>query len=325
MKNRVLVVILCCVCALLVGCEQADGLENVREDLRMSVVASIGDSDDFQYGRNASTDTPGKTTFNSGDAIGMMVGQGGNFVKWNYNGEVWTPEGNTIYWTNRETKYNFYAFWPYVENASFTDLPMPKLTSQNGTMDWVSQNDFLVAKTNQNYGDDGTVEFTGDNAFSHVYSMVVLTIKGVGDLASAALDKISLSGANLVTASSYSFQDNSVHLSDTKADELSVTLSNSMMGSGDKTFYFLLNAETVSLSAVTLSVHYTVDGVKYKAVKTGINKNVGDKFLGGYQYAYNISVVDNTLKISGESIKPWESGTSLGNITIEGKKEGTQS
>lgn len=325
MKNRVLAAVLCCACTLLVGCEQTDGLENVREDLRMSVVASIGGSDDFQYGRNASTDTPGKTTFNSGDAIGMMVGKNDSFVKWNYNGTVWSPEGNAIYWTDRETKCDFYAFCPYVENASFADVPMPKLASQNGTMDWVSQNDFLVAKTNQNYGDDGIVEFTGDNAFSHVYSMVILTTKGVGDLASAALNKISLLGTDLVTASSYSFQDNSVHLSDTKANELSVTLSNSTMGTGDKTFYFLLNAETVNLSAVTLSVHYTVGGVKYKAERIGINKSEDDKFLGGYQYAYNISVVDNTLKISGESIRPWEPGTSLGNITLEGKKEETQS
>ena len=42
-------------------------------------------------------------------------------------------------------------------------------------------------------------------------------------------------------------------------------------------------------------------------------------FLRGNQYAYTVTIVDNTLKISGHEIKPWVSGASLGDIVINGE------
>ena len=322
MKKIIKLTALCCACGLFTGCEQTDGLEVMEESLKMSVVASIGDSNDLPSRRSASV-VLGKETFVEDDGIGMMVADQDNFIKWNYNGSTWSPEGNAVYWPNRDTEYNFYAFYPYVNNASYESVQMPSLDSQNGTINNLTDLDFLIATAKQKYEtNNGTVLFTGNNAFTHVSSLVCLTVEGSGDMASATLDKISMAGTDLVTSSTYSFKDKKVSYSDTKANILNIIFSNYTVPSTGETFYFLFNAETVNLSDVTLSIYYTKNGVKYKAEQTGINKSEGEQFKGGYQYTYSVNIVDETLKISGNSIKEWESASeTLEEITLGGKKD----
>lgn len=93
------------------------------------------------------------------------------------------------------------------------------------------------------------------------------------------------------------------------------------MNSNDKTFYFIVNAETVNLSAVKLSIAYSFsNGDNYEAEVTGLNKNENDQFISGKQYAYTLKIQDRTLIISNGTIKDWENGDSLGDIIINGTK-----
>ena len=107
-------------------------------------------------------------------------------------------------------------------------------------------------------------------------------------------------------------------MSDSEKNILEIT-PDYAVSSNDKIFYFVLNASTVGLSEVTLTIDYTIDGTKFKAEKVGIHLTEEDMFLRGNQYAYTVTIVDNTLKISGHEIKPWVSGTSLGDIVINGE------
>lgn len=314
-----LIAAVCCACVLLAGCGQTEELDSMGENLKMSMVASIEGSDNSGISRYAGG-TPIEASFSDGDDIGLAVGDG-DFVKWTLNGTNWSPEGNTIYWEDRNTEYAFCAFYPYAENASKGNVPMPALTSQDGTMESVAECDFLVATKSQKYGTNGIVELTGDYAFTHESSLVAMTVKAGGDLTSATLDKITIEGEGVVSASTYSFIDKKVTVSNDENDALIVSFTNKNMTSSGETFYFILNSETVELTDVTLSIEYTSGGIKYEAEKVGIQKDDGDdKFNSGKQYVYSVTVVDQTLKITGNDIKDWETGDSLGEIVIGGEK-----
>lgn len=319
MKRKTFTTALCCVCSLFAGCEQADDLNVPGGDLRMSLVAGIGQSAS-RYAGNS----PNEIVFAANDVIGLKVNEE-DFVQWEFDGAKWRTVGNAVYWEDKTSSHSFYAFYPYAANASLGNVPMPSLDGQDGSMAKLGKHDFLVASKIQSYGDDGTVSFTDGNTFTHVSSLISLTIKGGGDLNNASLSKISFRGTNLITSSTYSFEDKKITLVNENQDELSMALTNCVMNSGDKTFYFILNSGTVDLSAVTLSIHYTVDNVKYKAEKIGIQKDVNDKFESGKRYDYIVTIVDNSLKMTGNEIKDWEAGNSLGSITINGEKEETQS
>lgn len=322
MKKR-LIAAVCCAGVLFAGCGQAEELDSMGENLEMSMVASIEGSDNSGASRYAGA-TPNAAAFASDDAVGMAVGDG-DFVKWTFDGTDWEPEGNTIYWQDRETKYTFNAFYPYTEVTSKTAIKMPNLVTQDGTMSCVAQRDFLVATTSQDYGTNGVVSFTGDHAFVHVSALVTLTLKAGADLTSATLNKISFSGESLVSESTYSFTEG-VSISDDGKDALNVSFTQKNMTSAGENFYFIVNTGTVALDEIKLSIDYTSGGTSYKAEASGILGNSTDKFESGKLYSYTVTVVDQALRTTGNEIKDWVNGISLNDIVIGGKeKEESQS
>ena len=91
-------------------------------------------------------------------------------------------------------------------------------------------------------------------------------------------------------------------------------------------FYFVVNSETVNLSAVTLSITYkSAGGEVYKASKTDLSKTGGHtQFQKGHSYNYGITVsTGNKLTISGHDIKPWKNGDSF-DITIDNSQKQNQ-
>ena len=309
---------------LMVGCQQSeDGLE-VKEEYPVSIEASIGGVGASRYTGNE----PNSAAFGNGDLIGLAYEVGEEttgFVKWELKDGNWKPDGTSMKWKNLGENHTFYAFYPYRDNATLNVVSMPALTGQDGTMTSVALCDFLVATKTMKYSNGGTVSFTGNNAFSHVSSLVVLTLRNAGDLASATINDISLSGADLVAASTYSFENNVVTFVDggTSDDAMNASLTNGIQVGEDKVFYFVVNSGTVNLSAVTLSITYTsVGGEVYKATKQGLKKDGGHaQFQQGHSYNYGITVTTgNELSISSHTISQWVSGDSF-NITISGEKQ----
>ena len=328
MKNNIIIGFFC-LCFLLVGCHQADEMDFVNEDLRMSVVASIKGSDNLVTSRYGG-DTPNSVSFVDGDEIGMSV-NGRAFVKWtkDANGDGWSPDGNAVFWDDKTSDHSFVAFYPYDSNVTIERIPMPDLSGQLGTMESIAEKDFLMAQKTQTYGTNGVVEFkpfneSVDYSFKHVSSLVVVTLKGEGELASATINKISINGTNLFTPSNCVKIDGgfTVDIDETKQQDLLELSLSHQMGSSDKTYYFIVNSETVSLSAVTLSISYTTTQGNYIAILNGLGTSEVTTFEKGKKYSYSLKVAGGELVVSGNEIQDWGEGLNLGDIVINGIGQG---
>ena len=335
--KRQFIILAAFVSIVLVGCQESEGELEVKEEYPVSIEASISEAGDSRYAGS----TPNAASFANGDNIGLAYKVGNDavngFVKWNFNGNNWTSS-NTMSWKNLGENHTFYAFYPYGDDggdATLGQVKMPVLTGQDGTMASVAARDFLVATKTMKYSNGGVVSFTGDDAFGHVSSLVVLTLKNKANLASATISRISLIGTDLVASTTYSFIDNKatneneaekVSLAGIAADAMTVDFTNMVMN-GDKTFYFVVNSGTIARRGVTLSITYRLaNGEIYTATKEGLHKNDADNgfFERGYFYNCGITVSSgNDLSITGHTINTWKNGDSF-DITIDNsqKQEG---
>jgi hypothetical protein len=183
-------------------------------------------------------------SFVDGDEIGMSV-NGRAFVKWtkDANGDGWSPDGNAVFWDDKTSDHSFVAFYPYDSNVTIERIPMPDLSGQLGTMESIAEKDFLMAQKTQTYGTNGVVEFkpfneSVDYSFKHVSSLVVVTLKGEGELASATINKISINGTNLFTPSNCVKIDGgfTVDIDETKQQDLLELSLSHQMESKNKTY-----------------------------------------------------------------------------------------
>ena len=313
-----------CVCGLLIGCHQAEGVEFANEDMKMSVVASIEGANNLMDSRYGG-DSPNSVSFVSGDAIGMAV-NGGEFVKWikDNTGNGWSPDGNTVYWNDKSTQHSFIAFYPYTSNATAESIPMPNLSGQDGTMQSVATKDFLVARKTQTYEANGVVEFcllndAEDYSFKHKLSLVILTLKGEGDLLDASVGNIKLIGDDIISSATYNFSlEKTVVSTSENGDVIDLDLLNCIISSEGKTFYFIVNPGSVDLSDVTLSISYTTSKGTYIATLNGLGTSEVTSFEKGKKYSYSVKVAGGELIISGNAIRNWGEGLSLGDIVING-------
>lgn len=320
--KRELIITACFAVLFFTACQQED-VDDAFEKLPVSIEANIGNSYDEPVGRYVG-DEPNEAAFALGDAIGLMVNEG-SFVKWTYDGSKWSPTGNAVYWKDKVNNHQFYAFYPYEskEGMSLTNVPMPDLSIQDGSMSSLAEHDFLVTTKTQAYGSNGVVSFTKTNGapFTHVSSLVQIVIKGNGDLKNATITGITIEGNNITTPSSYSFVDNKVTMDSKKASNKMVDLElEREMDSKDQSFYFILNAGTVSSSEIVLTIAYTSANKKYKAKLQGLG-NGTENFSRGKQYSYTLKISDGVLVMTGNEIKEWETGDNVGEIVISGEEQ----
>ena len=105
-------------------------------------------------------------------------------------------------------------------------------------------------------------------------------------------------------------------------------VSNEMLAQGlsrqvnstDQTFYFIVNAGTVSLSDVDLTIAYASATKKYKAKLQGLGTGT-ETFVRGKQYSYTLKISDGVLTMTGNEIKEWETGNNVGEIVINGEEQ----
>lgn len=307
---------LCLSVALLSSCQDSEWINSKSDNLAMSVVASISTISDVSQSRYAGEE-PNSVEFAEGDCIGIFVDDLSP-VKWTYLSSRWQPD-DIVFWPDKTDEHVFCAFYPYADRGTKGSVDMPGLKQQDGTIGGISTCDFLVAKTTQSYGSDGVVEFKGKGkSFAHVSSLLKLTFIGDADLQASTLDKVIVSGKDIVAPSTYSFEDGKVMLApDDSSDLLDVALSHEMNGA-DATFYFIVNAKSDSSFPVTLTLEYTTGGKSYVA---SLESFAGNVFEGGMQQSYTISVRDSYLIVSGSDIAPWEAGETLDNVIINGKEK----
>ena len=329
MKKNALVALCYMVMIGLSGCQQAEEIKSSNEELRMSIEASIG-KDGTVAGRTVMGDDGKSVSFANGDMIGLFVNTR-SVVKWTYDKEKdkWGADGD-VYWDNKVDGHDFCAFYPYKDEyddeIALDNVPMPDLTEQDGDIDDLKILDFLVAKKTQGYNGNGIVSFSGVNAFEHVFSLIAITLQGEGDLVGSTIEEITIEGENIVTPYAYSFVSSQVvpmsDDGDNGVDELEF-MTNCTLGSEGYTFYFVVNTGA-SLKDVDLSIRYIKGENEYVATLEGMNDDNTDKsFERGKQYSYSLKVMDGVLSISGNTIKNWEEGVTMGDIIINRQEEST--
>lgn len=311
-------IIISAIClALLAGCQQIEEVKAGNEWLSMSLETSIGNPTYLFASRYSSSDgTSNNLSFDNGDRIGVFMADR-PVVEWTKENNGWNA-GTAVYWPDTINLYDFYAYYPYVDSDSKEEIPMPSLTDQKGTVAGLSDCDFLVATTNQSYGSDGVVSFTGDASFKHISSLLAITVKGTDDLKASTIKKISLGAENIASATTYSFQKGIVSVKEQEKLHVleSAKLDLTMTGASH-TFYFIVNSG-IALGDMALSIKYSVENVNYEASKTGLGAVT---LVGGNQYGFNLNITDGVLSITGGNVKDWGSGGEMDDIIINKLEE----
>lgn len=290
--------------ALLVSCKEQDLLlETEKEVLPMRVEASIA-----QDAKSARTAMSGENaiSFSENDCIGLFVPWENTARKWTYSGTAWNSL-QSVYWKDKETNYTFYAYYPGGEEmaVSVNSVPMPDLSSQEGTIAGLAKYDFLVASTIAKYSttNNGTLSFTGHNAFQHVLSRITFSfdkssMDDAVQLQSIRLDSNALSANNTcnLTTKEISSITNSQH----------EILSNIVAEKSEMLVHPISNA------TVTLSVVYQIN-----SANVTVSKEISNFSLQmGSRHTMSVKIEQGTLTISEATIAPWGEGSTLNDVTL---------
>lgn len=309
--------------ALLAGCQQAGEIEELGNELPMSVEASIVKTMGSRYA--VIDEDPNQLSFANGNAIGMAV-EGEEFVEWTLNGSTWTPTGDCVYWPDKNTAYKFNAFYPFADVTDEGGIKMPSLSGQDGTMATIATKDFLAITKSESYvTNNGVVSFTEDYSFKHVSALVKITLKGEGDLLNTTINNITLKGDDIISTSTYKFLETGnpigkVTVAQGTGDEISITPSNCTITTEGKVFYFVVNAGTATLDNVSLTIKYTSGENNYTATLAQLGAS-DKEFVSGVMHKYGLKVADGILSISGNAISGWGDGQLMGDIVINGVQD----
>lgn len=258
-------------------------------------------------------DATAMANFASGDRIGVYMDDG-EAVCWTLDKTSWSSE-STVYWADKENSHTFCAYYPYSETglAGKERVKMPALGSQDGSWGNIPQHDFLVATKKLSYNEaSGVVSFTGDNAFKHVSSLLKINIKADGDMSEATINKITLGGNGLIAQGYYSFETESVTLSEDSENSLSISPEHSM-DSQDVSYYFILNEIG---TPIDFALEYTSNNKEFIAQREALFSSL----LPGRIHEYNIVVKGGNVIIEGGSISGWTPGDGIEDIIINGEE-----
>lgn len=301
-----------CLCILLcASCQKSENMDN--DDLSLSMQAMV---EGANLGRTTTT-SAGKTSFVAEDAVGFfMPGQQENAVKWSYTGSGWNSE-TPLYWPNQTESFEFCAFYPYVEEAERTRIPMPDLSTQTGELENLGQFDFLAARCTTNYGaESGVVAFKGESSFKHIYSLIMVTLKKDATDKTMTLKTMKFEGQNIVASHYYCFDSEGtdhMQIADdvVKKDALELVKEVGIQEEGYSTMV-LINPSVLE-TPLNFSITYERDGNSY----TATTDKMGTTFESGKIYKYTIRVKKETLEIVGNEITDWVSGGALEDIFVD--------
>ncbi|MGL5980465.1 MAG: fimbrillin family protein [Phocaeicola sp.] len=306
------------ICSLFSACQQTN-VENTKTKEVISMKAHIGASE--THARYLTTDGK-ESNFTDNDQIGLYRDEEA-VVKWSYEENKWKSE-KTMYWENPNQEYCFYAYYPFShsEQKPKTDVVMPDLSTQSGSLTTLYKYDFLAAQIiNQSYDDGKTISFTGENnCFKHISCLVKLTFKAQGDLKDATLNNIQLTGDNLTCNTTYAFDKETggnvcfgeeVTSSSVTTDELNE------QASSEKEYYFVVNQFSDSENLIKLTLQYTKQEQKYSISTNFTNTS----FLSGKLHHYDITIMNGNVQITGSDIKDWETNGDTEEIIIDGDEK----
>lgn len=307
MKNRRNVWMCCCSMFALVACQQGeDGLLQSDEMLDLYVQAAIAGSN---VPARSVTSEDGTATFAQGDEIGLFMPDMQTQMKWTLNGASWNPEG-TPQWKDKVNTYQFYAYYPYSqETVSRTEVVMPDLSAQSGTWEKLGEADFLVARCSASYEThSGTVSFTGESAFRHAYSLVVVMLQKDKEAENVTLSQEKFEGEGFFSHCRYCFSDEPSKDGMKPLDEetekdliLDYAEGIEVETDGGHAAVILINPSKLG-NALRYTATYQRDGIDY----TATTDQLTGPFQAGYCYKYKLKLSKEGLTVVGNEIIRWE-------------------
>ncbi|MCD8266875.1 MAG: fimbrillin family protein [Prevotellaceae bacterium] len=217
---------------------------------------------------------------------------------------VFSPydEANTIYFTSASEELTFAAYAPYYETSSYTVQPGTSSDGKitNSTQDQKSDQesiDYLYATGATASESEPMASFTGDNAFKHVMSKLVINIiAGNGQkYANLTADGSTYSLGGLVHSGSFD-------VSTSGAGKAAADDSGTALTSWDLATYLPTYASYYASDSATEATGITYTAYLYPQTLGTLTFSAS---VGGETYEGDISLTDST---SGSTIEKFDSG-----------------
>lgn len=217
-------------------------------------------------------DQVGVYVVNQTDGISGTLAVSGNYVDnmcFTYNDGKWSPE-TEIYWKDRETKADFYCYYPYATPTSVTAHTFETLTDQS-TYDNYKASELIWGKVMGATPSEEAVSITVNHSLSNA---IVTVVPGTGFTAETlAVSDIQVKIANVKTTAS-------INLSNGTVSATGIASSVTMYKDSDLNYRALIVPQTVEEGALVL---ITIDGVTYTLTK-------GFTFKSNTQHKFTVTV-----------------------------------
>lgn len=274
---------------LLVSCAKNEVIQGGRLPIEISV-GQLTKANDSQFDAD---DKVGIYVVNNTNNEQGALGVSGNHVDnmcFTYGGNYWTPD-ETIYWKDRGTPADFYAYYPYSTSVStIAAHPYNVRADQSQEEDfWAS--DFLWGKSANVTPTVSPVPIT----VKHVFSRILIdVVPGEGYIdESWAAAKVSVKVVGVKTSSTVDLSSG-VAVADGESGEI-IPLMKSASGTA-VSYMAMMVPQTVADNSKLIVV--TVDGTDYVYRK-------GFTFKANTQHKFSIAVNKNDCRVN-VTIGEWE-------------------
>lgn len=259
------------------------------------VTASIS-----QTPTRVSVTNDGSASFTDGDEINIVANSSATYVyTLQDNGTTWSAGNNPYYFQDRGivSFRAWYAAPDYKETDNEIEIDT---RTQNVTDDW-NQWDILVTPVVETDVSSPTINFTGDNAFSHVMTQITMVFKtgdGITDL--TALEGYTLK--SLITGATFNTL-NCTLTPDTKTGDIAISGIKDASGAEEYKCTPLILVPQTATGTIALEVNY--NSQTYKANLAAPEDGL---FEAGHSYIYPVTISNTGLEISNAEINDWQPG-----------------
>lgn len=302
-----------CLCLpLFVACQQNEIVgEKSMEDLSLKLQASV--SSPVLSRTNAEQN--GSVDFVESDKIGFYMPESSLSVQWTFTGGEWTSS-ESLFWPDKVSDWTFQAYYPFTEAVERTNIIMPDLSLQDGTLKNVGKYDFLTSSVVTNYeAGDGVVSFTGEHSFQHAYCLLMVTLKEEQNIGNTQLKKVSFNGLDIATRYRYKFEGGSGSMEKVpetpSVSELAFTPETVIPSDGYSTVVL------INPSDLEIPLKYSVEYERADKSFTAGNVELGTRFESGKFYKISVKIRKEGLVIESNSVEDWVIDDSLEEIVVD--------
>jgi hypothetical protein len=202
------------------------------------------------------------------------------------------PDQTRILFQDSQETVTFAAYYPYSADITATNRTLNISTydqSEQKSFDLLYASGVTASKENT------TVAFTGDHAFNHVLSKLIINLSlGTGFPEDASLENATVKLSGLKHKGTMSLEGEA-------AGQVQQVTGDTAVNDWDVSSYYgslLLVPQDLSDAPLTLAI--TLDGQTYQNATL-----IAPNMQPGYSYTYNITVNLTGLTLSGSTIKAW--------------------